>query len=131
MARDGAHYADLDTAFLYRKQLVANCTCNGRNAFGLAPFDLSSDPTLRPGDIVATRQGLMAFNGKNGSADAFTPVNSAAIDAALNPAAVRLQYSRRNEPQPAEAEDDPGTVAISRNAPPPMNVGANTRGQTR
>ncbi len=25
---------------------------------GLAPFDLSSDPTLRPGDIVATKDGL-------------------------------------------------------------------------
>ena len=55
VAKDGARYADLDTAFIYRKQLVANCTCNGRDAFGLAPFDLSSDPTLRPGDIVATK----------------------------------------------------------------------------
>ncbi len=45
-AKDGARYADLDTAFNYRKQLAANCT--GKDALGLAPFDLSSDPTLRP-----------------------------------------------------------------------------------
>jgi hypothetical protein len=55
VAKDGARYADLDNAFIYRKQLVANCTCNGKDAFGLAPFDLSSDPTLRPGDIVSTK----------------------------------------------------------------------------
>ena len=54
---------------------------------------------------------------------------AAAIDAALNPAAVRLQYSRRNEPQAAEVEDDPGTVAMSRNAPVPVNAAANARNQ--
>ena len=57
VARDGARYTDLDNAFLYRKRLVANCTCNGKDAFGLAPFDLSSDPTLRPGDIVRPKTG--------------------------------------------------------------------------
>jgi hypothetical protein len=79
VAKDGAHYADLDTAFIYRKQIVANCTCNGKDAFGLAPFDLTSDSTLRPGDIVSTKAGLMAYNGKSGNANAFTPVNSATV----------------------------------------------------
>src|SRR5262249_13196242 len=74
VARDGARYTDLDNAFLYRKQLVANCTCNGRDAFGLAPFDLSSDPTLRPGDIVATKDGFAAFTGKSAKGDSFAPV---------------------------------------------------------
>ena len=37
VASDGSRYADLDNAFVYRKQLVAGCTCNGRDAFGLAP----------------------------------------------------------------------------------------------
>jgi hypothetical protein len=140
VAKDGARYADLDTAFMYRKQLVANCTCNGKDAFGLAPFDLSSDPTLRPGDIVATKQGLMAYNGKNGKMDTFTPVNSATVDAELNPAAVRAAFSRRNEPKgdlksnPANdqmaAEDDPGTITTPRSpAPVPVTIGANTRGQ--
>ena len=80
-AKDGAHYADLDTAFIYRKQIVANCTCNGKDAFGLARFDMANDSTLRPGDIVSTKDGLMTYSGRNGSA-AFTPANPV-----MNPAA--------------------------------------------
>ena len=75
VARDGARDADLNTAFLYRKQLVANCTCNGKDAFGLTTFDVKNDPTLRPGDIVATKDGLMSYGGKSGQPGAFTPVN--------------------------------------------------------
>lgn len=76
MANDGRRYADLDNAFVYRKQLVAGCTCNGRDAFGLAHIDVATDATLRPGDIVATKTGLMAFTGaKNNVAD-FTPIDS-------------------------------------------------------
>ncbi len=63
LARDGSRYADLPTAFLFRKKLVNGCTCNGRTAFGLVPSKPEDDPTLRPGDVVATRQGLMAVTG--------------------------------------------------------------------
>jgi Protein of unknown function (DUF2865) len=76
IAADGSRYSDLDTAFLYRKQLVTGSTCNGRDPFGLARVDVNTDPTLRPGDIVATKTGLVAFTGmKNKMAD-FTPVDS-------------------------------------------------------
>jgi hypothetical protein len=76
VASDGSHYADLDTAFLYRKQLVAGSTCNGRDRFGLAHVQVDSDPTLRPGDIVATRSGLVAVTAvKNRVAD-FAPLGS-------------------------------------------------------
>jgi len=54
VASTGARYTDLDHAFAYRQKLVPDCTCNGRDAFGLAKIDVASDPTLRPGDIVAT-----------------------------------------------------------------------------
>lgn len=75
-ARDGSRYVDLDTAFLYRKQLVNGCTCNGRTPFGLAHINAAEDPTLKPGDVVATRNGLVAYTGgKNKNAD-FTPVQS-------------------------------------------------------
>jgi len=63
MARDGSRYADLPTAFLFRKKLVDGCTCNGRTAFGLVPSSVEEDQTLRPGDVVATRNGLMAVTG--------------------------------------------------------------------
>jgi hypothetical protein len=70
---DGKRYTALPTAYLYRKQIVANCTCNGKDAFGLMSLDPKNDPTLRPGDIVATKDGLMTYNGRSGAA-AFTPI---------------------------------------------------------
>ena len=60
-AKDGQRYSELESAFLYRKELVGNCTCNGRDPFGLAPLGVKNDPTLRPGDLVSTAKGLMAF----------------------------------------------------------------------
>jgi hypothetical protein len=75
-ASDGGRYADLPNAFAYRKALVAGCTCNGRNAFGLAHVDPNNDPTLRPGDIVATQAGLMAFTGARNNVADFTPVEN-------------------------------------------------------
>jgi Protein of unknown function (DUF2865) len=65
VAQDGQRYADLDTAFMYRKQLVDKCTCNGRDAMGLAPLDVRNDPTLRPGDMVATKDGIATFTGRS------------------------------------------------------------------
>jgi hypothetical protein len=110
VARDGARYADLDNAFLYRKQLVANCTCNGRDAFGLAQFDLSSDPTLRPGDIVSTKDGFVAYGGKGPKGDSFAPVKPSSMASQLNAAAARKQSPQPPEPPPID--EDPGTIAM-------------------
>jgi len=54
VAPNGARYASLENAFVYRQKIVENCSCNGRDAFGLAKIDIASDPTRRPGDIIAT-----------------------------------------------------------------------------
>lgn len=75
-ANDGGRYADLPNAFVYRKAMVAGCTCNGRNAFGLARLDAGSDPTLRQGDIVATKTGLVAFTGASNNVANFTPIEN-------------------------------------------------------
>lgn len=75
----GERYVDTPNAFAYRKALKADCTCNGRDPAGLAPVDLSLDTTLRPGDIVATSDGLVAYSGTtsaNGPTAQFTPVNN-------------------------------------------------------
>jgi Protein of unknown function (DUF2865) len=122
-ARDGQRYADLDSAYLYRAHLVANCTCNGRNAFGLAPFEATSDPTLRAGDIVVTRNGPLAFSGRSGQGAAFTPVDEAAVTAELNKASSRARPSPRAVPQ-AVAEEEPGT-----STQPDADTQANLRGQ--
>jgi Protein of unknown function (DUF2865) len=79
VAQDGQRYADLDTAFMYRKQLVDKCTCNGRDPMGLAPLDVRNDPTLRPGDMVATKEGIVSFTGRSGPGANFTPVNPATL----------------------------------------------------
>ena len=76
VASDGSRYADLANAFVYRKQLVAGCTCNGRDAFGLARMDVKNDPTLRPGDVVATKSGLAAYAGTKNNVAEFTPINA-------------------------------------------------------
>jgi len=71
---DGSRYADLTNAYRYRKQLVSGCTCNGRSAFGLAPVDVAHDPTLRPGDVVATKGGLVAVETNHNRTAEFTPL---------------------------------------------------------
>jgi hypothetical protein len=75
VARDGSRYANLDNAFAYRERTVADCTCNGRDPYGLVTLSPDSDPTLRNGDIVATNEGFMAYNSNRQQAE-FVPIQS-------------------------------------------------------
>jgi Protein of unknown function (DUF2865) len=75
VAPDGKRYSELATAFAYREKLIPGCTCNGRDAFGLVYPAVADDPTLHPGDIVATPAGMMAYSGgPNGST--FTSIST-------------------------------------------------------
>ena len=77
VARDGTRYADLENAFLYREKLVADCSCNGKDPYGLARVEVTSDPTLRPGDVVATDAGLAAVQATRRTGTqttSFTPI---------------------------------------------------------
>lgn len=79
ISMDGERYSELTSAFAYRKKLSSDCTCNGREPAGLAPVDITLDTTLRPGDVVATTTGLVAFSGSRfggTQAEDFTPVAS-------------------------------------------------------
>ena len=62
-AANGARYADSENAFVYRKEIVPGCTCNGRDAFGVARIDLAADPTIKQGDIVVTAEGPVTLRG--------------------------------------------------------------------
>src|SRR6266478_296650 len=78
-ASGGERYADSENAFAYRKALRADCTCNGRDPAGLAPVDLTLDTSLRPGDVIATTDGLVAYSGVragDGQTAEFTPIAS-------------------------------------------------------
>ncbi len=121
VARDGARYAALDSAFVYRQRVVPNCTCNGKDAFGLAKFDPTNDPTLRPGDIVATKNGFMAYTGKSWKTGAFATVNSSTLTAELNAGFSRVGLARR---APAAVDEAPGTIV-----PPPADTRTAQRGQ--
>jgi len=113
VARDGSRYRDLPRAYAYRRQLVAGCTCNGRDAFGLAQIDAASDPTLRPGDVVATPNGLVAFTGAKDNSVNFTPVQSYS----RFPQSIRAQLSAlRVTPQDAP-------VATPVQPPPALRLG--------
>ncbi|WP_108514279.1 DUF2865 domain-containing protein [Bradyrhizobium algeriense] len=59
IGENGKAYSELPNAFRYRNELVAGCTCNGKDQVGLAPVKIEDDPTLRKGDIVAGQNGLL------------------------------------------------------------------------
>lgn len=82
----GKPYSELPNAFKYRDQLIAGCTCNGKDPAGLASVSIEKDPTLRKGDIVAGADGLMIANpgsGKHAEVN-FTPA----------PESVRMRFRR-------------------------------------
>lgn len=118
VSSDGKRYADLPNAFAYRKQLTANCTCNGKSPGGLVRIDAKSDPTLRPGDIVATNQGLMSYRGSNGKAADFTPVNDRKLTAIqVRPvSASALTANARAEEPPPKDVDEPASKKSKRRA---------------
>ena len=77
-AENGKAYSELPNAFRYRNELVAGCTCNGKDQIGLAPVKVEDDPTLRKGDIVAGEGGLFVAgrsSDKRGAALNFSPAS--------------------------------------------------------
>lgn len=59
VSRNGKSYSQLPNAFRYRKELIAGCTCNGKDPGGLAHINVEDDPTLRRGDLVAGEDGSL------------------------------------------------------------------------
>ena len=122
-AADGSRYANLDTAFLYRTRVVENCTCNGRDAFGLARMNVAADPTLRAGDIVAINGGFAAYTGSKSaarqSAD-FTPIDrysnmSADVRRKLSETKVLpARQAAAQTPAPMQSESKPTSRADRR-----------------
>jgi hypothetical protein len=76
----GKRYSELPNAFRYRNEVVAGCTCNGKDQFGLASVSIEKDPTLHQGDIVAGNGGLMVAGrtaDRRGAALNFSPASPA------------------------------------------------------
>jgi hypothetical protein len=84
---NGKPYSELPNAFRYRTEMVAGCTCNGKDQLGLAPVKIENDPTLRKGDIVAGSDGLVVASrgaDRRGASLNFSPASES----------VRARYSR-------------------------------------
>lgn len=96
---DGSRYSSLKNAFVYRERVVSDCTCNGKDPYGLAPIAIHSDPTLQRGDIVVTDKGPVAFVGDQRlphQAAEFTPVESSrAVSASLRKQLSDLRVARQ------------------------------------
>jgi hypothetical protein len=74
----GKAYSELPNAFRYRNELVSGCTCNGKDAMGLAQVSIENDPTLRKGDIVAGANGLVVASktsDRRGASVEFSPAS--------------------------------------------------------
>jgi hypothetical protein len=118
VSNDGKRYSDLPNAFIYRKQLVNSCTCNGKTAGGLVRVDVKADPTLRAGDIVATNDGLVSYRGNNGRSAEFSPVQDRKLsNIEIRPAPVVVSAAAANAraeaPPPA---DEPRSKTSNRRA---------------
>lgn len=115
-ASDGKRYSDLPNAYVFREKLVADCTCDGKSPTGLVRLDAQDDPTLRPGDIVATGEGLRAYRGGKGnnqySAISSTPGLSAKLREQLS--ATRVAPGRKSIEDKPDPEAD-GEAMMSRN----------------
>ena len=98
VANNGARYSDLGNAFVYREKIVPGCTCNGKDAFGLAKIDVANDPTLRPGDIVAS--------GDNQKAALAAAANKQARNTVTEKAALRGSKVEKTSGDP-DAEEKP------------------------
>jgi hypothetical protein len=97
VASNGAHYANLQNAFVYRQKIIPNCTCNGKNEFGLAKIDVKSDPTLKPGDIVATGDNQRAALAAMANRNVRQTITANAA----------LRTGKRQKPDDPEAEEKP------------------------
>jgi len=75
----GKPYSELPNAFKYRNELVADCTCNGKDSGGLAHVNVENDPTVRKGDLVAGANGIVVAtrtkSDRNGVSVNYSPVS--------------------------------------------------------
>ena len=125
---NGERYASSENAFAYRKALRADCTCNGKDPGGLAPIDISLDGSLRPGDVLATTSGLVAYSGirvGNDQTAEFTPVSSypgltAEVRARLGEIKVAPVNAEviADTPAPQLRDDPPAVGSVPKTTPP-------------
>jgi hypothetical protein len=121
-AADGTSYSALGNAFLYRERIISDCTCTGKDIGGIAVMDVRSDPTLRPGDIVVTKDGVMVFKGSKQvpyqTSDFIPAQDYKDLSAGVRKTLAEL----RTTPKPDRAVEDVATVIAAMPVPPAKPV---------
>jgi hypothetical protein len=112
---DGSTYQKLSNAFVYRERIVPDCSCNGRDSYGTASMKLEDDPTLQPGDLIATNHGVVSFQTWR-KANAYTPINRKGVDNKL------VIMTSEREPVPAARPQRRVPLRKAAGAPPTMPV---------
>lgn len=79
VASDGQRYQSMPNAFAYRTKIVDNCTCNGRDPFGVVTISPEQDLTLEGGDLVVMESGFTMYRGQNN----FVPIEKAGMSPAF------------------------------------------------
>lgn len=120
--RRGQRYQATQTAFNYRTQLDAACSCNPAGV--PRNYSVLTDFTLRPGDMVMSREGLKVFRGT----EKF-PYRSAHFG---NAGSVKMSARDRRFVQQADAASlrEMGGSRARRNAPLEVRIAAQV-GQVR
>ena len=99
--------SSLPSAFVYRDKIVDGCSCNGKDAFGLATLGVENDPTLRTGDIVATTRASRPTTAVGANAD-FTPIDHAACESESSRTPRSSGRGHATPPPAATAKATPG-----------------------
>ena len=110
---NGARYGSLENAFVYREKIVPNCTCNGKDSFGLARIDVAADPTLKQGDVVATGDNVKA---------ALLAMHAAKERAAARETATNDRTALRGSSVPPRRGNAPATSATPQAAEAPAEI---------
>ena len=107
---DGSPYQKLANAFVYRERIVPGCTCNGHDELGIASMKIEDDPTLEPGDLIATKNRLVPFRTWRKEAK-YTPIEKDATQG-------------RKESAPTVTKKNVSIIVRSPQGPSPTNAAA-------
>jgi hypothetical protein len=74
---------------------------------GLAQSPIADDPTLRPGDIIATHSGLTVYSGRSRDQEmAFTPIDSARMSKSMRARLADVRIAPARETTGSAPADD-------------------------
>jgi hypothetical protein len=110
-ADDGSTYQKLANAFVYRERIVPGCTCNSHSSFGTASMKIEDDPTLQPGDLVATDHGVVPAQALLRKAHAYTPIDRKLV--IIAPEREPAPAAKPQRRAPSKAAGTPAAMPVS------------------